>query len=83
MVPARDSDQPGYRSRAPTRQGSRSRGLVRGPARAASRLAVAIVNESEYGLTSAIYRADTTRAFRVSRRIDVGMVFIPRWQRNA
>jgi acyl-CoA reductase-like NAD-dependent aldehyde dehydrogenase len=38
--------------------------------------AVSIVNESEYGLTTAIYSADTTRAFRVARRIDVGMVFI-------
>ena len=38
--------------------------------------AVAIVNESEYGLTSAIYTVDTTRGFRVARRIDVGMVFI-------
>src|SRR5215472_7351634 len=35
--------------------------------------AVAIVNESEYGPTTAIYTADTTRGFRVARRIDVGM----------
>jgi acyl-CoA reductase-like NAD-dependent aldehyde dehydrogenase len=44
--------------------------------------AVAIVNESEYGLTSAIYTADTTRGFRVARRIDVGMVFINNYFRG-
>jgi acyl-CoA reductase-like NAD-dependent aldehyde dehydrogenase len=44
--------------------------------------AVSIVNESDYGLTTAIYSADTTRAFRVSRRIDVGMVFINNYFRG-
>jgi acyl-CoA reductase-like NAD-dependent aldehyde dehydrogenase len=44
--------------------------------------AVAIVNESEYGLTTAIYSADTTRGFRVARRIDVGMVFINNYFRG-
>ena len=44
--------------------------------------AVSIVNESEYGLTAAIYSADTTRAFRVARRIDVGMVFINNYFRG-
>lgn len=44
--------------------------------------AVAIVNESEYGLTSAIYTADMTRGFRVARRIDVGMVFINNYFRG-
>jgi len=44
--------------------------------------AVAIVNSSEYGLTSAIYSADTTRAFRVARRIDVGMAFINNYFRG-
>jgi acyl-CoA reductase-like NAD-dependent aldehyde dehydrogenase len=44
--------------------------------------AVSIVNESEYGLTTAIYSADTTRAFRVARRIDVGMVFINNYFRG-
>jgi acyl-CoA reductase-like NAD-dependent aldehyde dehydrogenase len=44
--------------------------------------AVSIVNESEYGLTTALYSADTTRAFRVARRIDVGMVFINNYFRG-
>jgi acyl-CoA reductase-like NAD-dependent aldehyde dehydrogenase len=44
--------------------------------------AVAIVNENEYGLTSAIYSRDATRAFRVARRIDVGMVFINNYLRG-
>jgi acyl-CoA reductase-like NAD-dependent aldehyde dehydrogenase len=45
--------------------------------------AVSITNESEYGLTSAIYTADSTRAFRVARRIDVGMVFINNYFRGS
>jgi acyl-CoA reductase-like NAD-dependent aldehyde dehydrogenase len=44
--------------------------------------AVAITNENEYGLTSAIYTAETTRAFRVARRIDIGMVFINKYFRG-
>jgi acyl-CoA reductase-like NAD-dependent aldehyde dehydrogenase len=44
--------------------------------------AVAITNESEYGLTSAVYTGDSTRAFRVARRIDVGMVFINNYFRG-
>jgi len=44
--------------------------------------AVAIVNESEYGLTAAIYTAGTTRGFRVARRIDAGMVFINNYFRG-
>jgi acyl-CoA reductase-like NAD-dependent aldehyde dehydrogenase len=44
--------------------------------------AVSIVNESEYGLTAAVYSADTTRAFRVARRVDVGMVFINNYFRG-
>jgi len=44
--------------------------------------AVAIANESEYGLTSAIYTADSTRGFRVARRIEVGMVFINNYFRG-
>jgi acyl-CoA reductase-like NAD-dependent aldehyde dehydrogenase len=44
--------------------------------------AVSIVNESEYGLTTAIYTADTTRGFRVARRIDVGMVFVNNYFRG-
>ena len=44
--------------------------------------AVSIVNESEYGLTTAVYSADTTRAFRVARRVDAGMVFINNYFRG-
>jgi acyl-CoA reductase-like NAD-dependent aldehyde dehydrogenase len=44
--------------------------------------AVSIVNESQYGLTTAVYSADTTRAFRVARRVDVGMVFINNYFRG-
>jgi acyl-CoA reductase-like NAD-dependent aldehyde dehydrogenase len=44
--------------------------------------AVEIVNESEYGLTSAVYTADSTRSFRVARRIDAGMVFINNYFRG-
>ena len=44
--------------------------------------AVSIVNESDYGLTTAIYTADTTRGFRVARRIDVGMAFINNYFRG-
>jgi acyl-CoA reductase-like NAD-dependent aldehyde dehydrogenase len=45
--------------------------------------AVSIVNESEYGLTSAIYTADSSRSFRVARRIDVGMVFLNHYFRSS
>jgi acyl-CoA reductase-like NAD-dependent aldehyde dehydrogenase len=44
--------------------------------------AVAITNESEYGLTSVVYTADSARAFRVARRIDAGMVFINNYFRG-
>jgi acyl-CoA reductase-like NAD-dependent aldehyde dehydrogenase len=44
--------------------------------------AVAIANESEYGLTSAIYTADSARGFRVARRIEVGMVFLNNYFRG-
>jgi acyl-CoA reductase-like NAD-dependent aldehyde dehydrogenase len=44
--------------------------------------AVSIVNESDYGLTTAVYTADTTRGFRVARRIDVGMAFINNYFRG-
>jgi acyl-CoA reductase-like NAD-dependent aldehyde dehydrogenase len=44
--------------------------------------AVSIVNESDYGLTTAIYTGDTTRGFRVARRIDVGMVFVNNYFRG-
>jgi acyl-CoA reductase-like NAD-dependent aldehyde dehydrogenase len=43
---------------------------------------VAIVNESEYGLTSAIYTADSARGFRMARRIEAGMVFLNNYFRS-
>lgn len=44
--------------------------------------AVSILNESEYGLTAAIFTKDMERALRVSRKIDVGMVWINQYFRN-
>jgi len=44
--------------------------------------AVAIANESEYGLTLAIHTADWARGFRMARRIEVGMVFINNYFRG-
>jgi acyl-CoA reductase-like NAD-dependent aldehyde dehydrogenase len=44
--------------------------------------AVAIANESEYALTSAIYTADSTRGFRMARRVEVGMVFLNNYFRG-
>lgn len=44
--------------------------------------AVAITNESEYGLTSAIHTADSARGFRVARRVEAGMVFINNYFRG-
>ena len=44
--------------------------------------AVAIANESEYGLTSAIYTADSARGFRMARRIEAGMVFLNNYFRG-
>jgi acyl-CoA reductase-like NAD-dependent aldehyde dehydrogenase len=44
--------------------------------------AVAIANEAEYGLTTAIYTADSARGFRLARRIEVGMAFINNYFRS-
>lgn len=44
--------------------------------------AVSIANESEFGLTSALFTSDSARAFRIARRIDVGMVFINNYSRG-
>ena len=44
--------------------------------------AINIANASEYGLTAGIYTRDSERAFRVARRIDVGMVFINNYFRG-
>jgi aldehyde dehydrogenase (NAD+) len=38
--------------------------------------AIAIANDSPYGLAAGIYTADAARCLRVSRRLDAGMVFV-------
>ena len=44
--------------------------------------AVAIANESAYGLMCGLYTADMQRAFRTARRIDIGMVFVNNYFRG-
>jgi len=44
--------------------------------------AVSIANDTDYGLAAAIYTGDSERAFRVARRLDVGMVLINNYQRG-
>jgi acyl-CoA reductase-like NAD-dependent aldehyde dehydrogenase len=44
--------------------------------------AVAIANETEYGLLAGIYTRDSERAFRTARRLDVGMVVINNYFRG-
>ncbi len=44
--------------------------------------AVAICNESEYGLMSAVYTGDAQRLFRVARRIEAGMVMANTYNRG-
>ncbi|CAL5869032.1 uncharacterized protein PFLUO_LOCUS3260 [Penicillium psychrofluorescens] len=44
--------------------------------------AVSIVNESEYGLTCAIFSNDHETCLRASRKVDVGMVFINNYFRS-
>ncbi|WP_213571496.1 aldehyde dehydrogenase family protein [Rhodococcus sp. USK13] len=44
--------------------------------------AIAITNDTEYGLTCSIFSSDQPRAFRVSRSVDVGMVFINNYFRG-
>lgn len=43
--------------------------------------AIRIANSSEYGLTAAIYTRDMIRSNRVSRSLDVGMVFVNNYNR--
>ncbi|OQV08095.1 hypothetical protein CLAIMM_12417 isoform 2 [Cladophialophora immunda] len=45
--------------------------------------AISIANEPEYGLVTAIFTQDTTKALRAARDIDVGMVFINNYTRMA
>ncbi|MFJ6728000.1 aldehyde dehydrogenase family protein [Streptomyces sp. NPDC091281] len=44
--------------------------------------AVEIANASEYGLLAAVYGLDSAAAFRVARRLDVGMVFVNNYFRG-
>jgi len=45
--------------------------------------AIAIVNESPYGLTSAVYSRDSERCWRCARKMDTGIVFINNYWRTA
>ena len=44
--------------------------------------AIEIVNDSEYGLFSAVYTKDMETAWKASRQIDVGMVYINNYYRS-
>jgi acyl-CoA reductase-like NAD-dependent aldehyde dehydrogenase len=44
--------------------------------------ALAICNESEYGLMSAVYTSDAKRLFRVARKIEAGMVMANTYNRG-
>lgn len=44
--------------------------------------ALAICNESEYGLISAVYASDAQRLFRVARTIEAGMVMANTYNRG-
>ena len=45
--------------------------------------AISIANEPEYGLVTAIFSKDTTKALKAAREIDVGMAFINNYTRTA
>lgn len=45
--------------------------------------AVSIANDTDYGLVTAIFSQDTTKALRAAREIDVGMAFINNYSRMA
>lgn len=45
--------------------------------------AISIANDTEYGLVTAIFSRDTTKALRAARDIDVGMAFINNYTRMA
>lgn len=44
--------------------------------------AIALANDSEYGLGSAIWTRDGAQALRVSERLDVGLVWVNTHHRN-
>jgi betaine-aldehyde dehydrogenase len=41
--------------------------------------AVALANDSEYGLSASIWSSDVDRPLRIARRIDAGTVWINNW----
>ncbi|GKY90156.1 2-hydroxymuconic semialdehyde dehydrogenase [Sinisalibacter aestuarii] len=41
--------------------------------------AIAMANDTEYGLAAALWTEDLTRAHRVARRLDVGIVWVNSW----
>ncbi|KAI9656600.1 MAG: hypothetical protein M1821_004807 [Bathelium mastoideum] len=43
--------------------------------------AIRIVNDSDYGLTAAVYTKDSEKGWKASREIDVGMVFLNNYWR--
>ena len=45
--------------------------------------ALAIANDSEYGLTAAICTRDEARAYRLGLRLDAGMIFVNNYMRRA
>lgn len=45
--------------------------------------AIRITNDTEYGLTAAIVTRDETRAWHMSARLDVGMVFVNNYMRRS
>lgn len=45
--------------------------------------AVSIANESEYGLVGAVFTGDHPTALRISRQLDVGMVYINNYYRRS
>ncbi|RVX69985.1 hypothetical protein B0A52_05820 [Exophiala mesophila] len=45
--------------------------------------AISIANDTDYGLVTAVFSRDTTKALRAAREIDVGMAFINNYSRMA
>ena len=45
--------------------------------------AIQITNDTEYGLTAAIITKDEDRAWKISKKLDVGMVFVNNYMRRS